>query len=177
MTWQRPPGPRAALAYPLLALLALVPLVPALFLPYLPTVDGPAHVLVAYVLAHYDDPDQPALRREYVLTAAPTPNLLTQVLLALLLKVLAPSVAEKVFAVAVVALFGLGATYAVRVIDRRNTFLAALAAPLATGYFFYFGFFNFCLGTALFLFTVGYFLSRAPPGPPGGPQRCSGCCS
>ena len=49
-----------------------------------------------------------------------------------------------------------------RVIDRRNTFLAALAAPLATGYFFYFGFFNFCLGTALFLFTVGNFLSRRP---------------
>ena len=154
------PGRRRTvpLAYPLLGLVALLPLLPVLVLPYVPTIDGPAHVLDAYVLARYDDPDQAALRQAYVVTAAPTPNLLSQVLLASLLGVLSPASAEKVYVVAVVALFGVAAAYAVRAVSRRNSLLAALAAPLATGYFFYFGFYNFVLGTGLFLLTTGYVL-------------------
>jgi len=149
---------RAWLAYPAVILLALLPLVPALLLPYLPTVDGPAHVLDAYVMAHYGSPHYDVLRQYYVLSASPTPNLLTQVLLAGLLRVLSPGTAEKVFAVVDVTLFAVGVTYAVRSVDRRSTFLATLAAPLATGYLFYFGFYNFSLGTGLSLFTIGLFL-------------------
>lgn len=148
----------APLAYAGMVVLALLPLAPALLLPYLPTVDGPAHVFEGYVLAHYGSPDGAVLRRYYVLSAAPTPNLLTQVLLAGLLRILSPEVSEKFFAVGDVTLFAVGITYALRSVDRRGTFLATLAAPLATGYLFYFGFYNFCLGVGLSLFAVGFFL-------------------
>lgn len=144
--------------YSALALLTLVPLVPALLMSYLPTVDGPAHVLEGSVLATYGAPGSEVLRRYYEVSAEPSPNVLTQLLLAAFVRVMSPSIAEKVFVVIVVSLFAVGTTYAARSIDRRGTFVAALAAPLATGYLFWFGFYNFSLGLGLSMLTLGYAL-------------------
>jgi hypothetical protein len=68
--------------------------------------------------------------------------------------------AEKLVAVTIVALFALGVTYAVRSVSRERTWLAALAAPMATGYLYFFGFYNFAVGTGLSLLTIGVFLRR-----------------
>jgi hypothetical protein len=127
---------------------------------YVPTNDGPAHVFEAFVLANYGDSGFERLTEEYVLSAAPSPNLLTQLCLALLLLVVPATAAEKLVAVTIVSLFALGMTYAVRSVSRERTWLAALAAPLGTGYLHFFGFFNFAVGTGLSLLSLGVFLRR-----------------
>lgn len=158
-----PTGTRrgALVAYAGAILLALVPLVPTLWLRFVPTVDGPAHVLEAWVITNYGSADAGLLRKYYELSAAPSPNLLTELLLVGLLQVVPPTAAEKLLAAGAVALFAVGFTYAARSVDRRGSYVAALGVPFATGYLFWFGFYNFAVGTGLALVTLGVLWRRA----------------
>ena len=124
------------------------------------TVDGPAHLLGATVLAEYADPDHPIYSRLYRLDLFPSPNLLTGGVLALLLRVLPVAAAEKLVAAAALVLLPLALRYAARGVRPDAGWLALVAPPLAAGYLFFYGFTNFITGLGLALFAVGHALRQ-----------------
>lgn len=138
----------------------LVQLLPLLLLDRFVTVDGPAHLAGAAVLAGYDDPARQLLRELYVVDLGPVPNLLTAGLLAALLPLTGPDVAERVLLAGYVLLLVLGLRFALRAVDPRAGWLAVAAFPFVGSYLLHYGFYNFCLALGLFLFAVGVALRR-----------------
>lgn len=138
----------------------LVQLLPLLLLDRIVTVDGPAHLAGAAVLAGYDDPARQLLRELYVVDLSPVPNLLTSVLLAALLPLTGPDVAERLLLAGYVLLLVLGLRCALRAADPRAGWLAVAAFPFVGSYLLFYGFYNFCLALGLSLFVVGIGLRR-----------------
>lgn len=132
------------------------------------TVDGPAHLYGATVLAHYNDSAHPIYRMMYHLDPFPSPNLLTEPVTALLVRVVSLGVAEKVIFGAYVVLLPVALRYAARGVRRDSGWLWVAALPLTFNFLFFYGFVNFWYGTVLCLFVAGYVLrhhSRWRPWP------------
>jgi hypothetical protein len=134
-----------------------VQLAPFLLLPVVLTQDGAAHVDGAWVLLHHGDPGPvgTALRTSFAVDLSPVPNMLGTFVLAGLMTVFSPDVAEKLLVAAFVVLLIAGLRYALRGVDRAAGWLAVVAVPLAGSELVGYGFYNFCLGIALALFAVG----------------------
>jgi hypothetical protein len=139
-----------------------VQLAPVLLLPVVLTQDGPAHVDGAWVLLHHGDDDAvgAALRTHYAVDLSPVPNMLTTLLLAGLLGVVGPDVAEKVVVSGFVVLLVAALRFALQGVDRRAGWLAVAALPLAGSRLVAYGFYNFCWGVALALLVLGVALRR-----------------
>jgi hypothetical protein len=137
----------------------------AVFLQVLPvvlrpvlTMDGPSHLAGAAVLAHYSDPGSTVLRQYYRIDLSPSSNLLIQLLLAGMMRLISPSNAEKLLVSGYLIVFPLSLRYAIRSIDRGAGWLAFLALPFTFNYLYFLGFYNFCYGVALSMFTIGFAL-------------------
>jgi hypothetical protein len=139
-------------------LLIVAHLAPVWAVKYLPTTDGAAHVANAEAMRRMHDPALGVLPHYYYVSHAPSPNLIGHLLLAGLLYVVKPVIAEKVVVSLYVVLFPLGARYVVRAIRRQATPLAFLAFPMVYSYVFAQGFYNFCLSMSVFFFVVGYWV-------------------
>ncbi|HET8538707.1 MAG TPA: GtrA family protein [Anaeromyxobacter sp.] len=120
---------------------------------WFPTQDGPLHV--ENVLALLRHASSPLLQAWYEVNWGAQPNWLTQAVLAGLLGVVPPVVAEKIVLSAYTILFAL----AFRAALPRGTrgWWAALAAfPFVHAFPFHMGFWNFCWGLALALLAFGF---------------------
>lgn len=145
----------------LYAILALAYLIPIWAVEYLPTTDGPAHTYNAWVLRQIDNrAEYPLFDRYYVIDARPLPNWLGHAVMAGLMRAVPPLMAEKLLASAYVLLFLTGAWFLAGAVDPERGWLAFLALPMACNRFFQMGFYNFCLGLALFLVTLGFWWRR-----------------
>jgi hypothetical protein len=142
----------------LFGVLILVHLLPIWAFTYLPTTDGAAHVANADVMRKIVDSAHDVFARYYYVSKAPSPNLIGHLLLAGLLYVVKPVVAEKLLVSLYIVLFPLAVRYAVAGIRKRATPLAFLAFPMIYSYVFAQGFYNFCLSMAVFFFVVGYWV-------------------
>src|SRR5688572_12053009 len=127
------------------ALTLLLHLAPIWAFKYLPTTDGAAHVANADVLRKYNDPAFDVFRKYYYVSRDPSPNLAGHLILAGLLYVAPPTVAEKILVSLYLVLFPLAACYAVRAFHCRATGLSWLAFPLTYSFLLHQGFYNFCL--------------------------------
>jgi hypothetical protein len=157
-----PALPRAKGAYRLdtvlfVALLA-IEIAPIWYFRYFPSTDGPAHLENAAILREYHDPDRQLYRDFYTINTRPEPNWLGHLLLAGLLFVAPPLVAEKIVLTGYLLLLPLSARYAMRSIRPDAGFVALLAFPFVPNRFFHMGFHNFCYSFPLFFFVVGYWL-------------------
>lgn len=149
----------------LYVVLALLYLVPVWAVDYLPTTDGPAHTYNAWVLRnHGNEADHPWLGRYFEVDLRPLPNWLGHAALAGLMAAVPPRTAEKLLVSAYLLLFLTGARYLAAAVDPARGWLAFLAFPLAYNQLFQMGFYNFCLGLALFPFALGLWwrLREAP---------------
>lgn len=158
----------------LLGLAVMVEVAFVLAGPPLPTVDGPAHLLGATVLA---DSGSPPYDEFYRLHLFPSPNLSMELVLAGLQRVFSPGAAERLLVAAYAVLLPLGLRYAVRSVRPGSEWLALAALPLTFGYLFFYGFYNYCVGLALFCFCVGFALrrvARAGERPLLGPRDTAG---
>ncbi len=130
-----------------------VQLLPLLILKNVGSVDGPAHVLGAYVLG---GAEQQIYDTYYYRDNFPLPNLLTQYLLAGLLEVVSPTTAEKL----VVGLYLVGFAYALRraVLSVRPdaSWVVPVGLVLSTSTFLMWGFYNFSYGVVAFLLGVAH---------------------
>lgn len=142
----------------------LAQLVPLVLLPHIVTVDGPAHLAGASVLAY---PGDPAYRHFFRIDPFPSPNVLTELLLAGLVRLLEPVTAEKVLIGGYLMALPLALRYAVRGVDRQAGWLAFLALPLAEGYLFWYGFYNLCYGLAVSLLVIGWVVRHRYSWTPG----------
>jgi hypothetical protein len=142
----------------LFALLILAHLIPIWAFTYLPTTDGAAHLANADVMRKINDPAHSVFSQYYYVSHAPTPNLIGHLLLAGLLYIVKPLVAEKMLVSLYIVLFPLAVRYALRGIRKQATPLAFLAFPMIYSYVFAQGFYNFCLSIPAFFFLVGYWV-------------------
>lgn len=138
--------------------LVLLYAIPPWTVHYLPTVDGPCHTYNAWIIRSYSD--VPLFQKYYEINTKPYPNWTGHGLMALLMFVVPPLVAEKLLVTLYVLVFLSGAWYLSGAITPDNRWLAFLAFPFVYNYMFQFGFYNFSLGLGLFLWTVGYWWRR-----------------
>jgi hypothetical protein len=143
-----------------LAVVIAAQLLPLLLLPYVPTQDGPSHQALAYALRIYDRPEGAPLRQYLVPNSEALPNWFVFFLQAKVLGFVSVAAAEKILIAAYVVLLPLGLRYALRAVDPRAGFLAALGLPFTYNFLFGMGFLNFCWSLAAFLFAFGFYWRR-----------------
>src|SRR5215472_7918097 len=126
---------------------------------FFPSLDGPAHLHNASVLAHYGK--QLLYRQYYVIHPFPLAgNMRTHFVLAWFLNSMTPLVAEKLLLSLYVVLFFLSFRYLLFSVTPHADQFALFAAVLAPNCFLYFGFWNFCFGVCLLALTTGFVLRR-----------------
>lgn len=150
------PAPRPLAPVLFVALLALH-VVPIWWVRHFPTQDGPLHV--ENVLALLNHGTSPLLREWYVANWGPQPNWLTQALLASLLGLVSPVVAEKLVLTGYTLLLPL-AFRAVLPRGERGWWGALAVFPFVHAFPFHMGFWNFCYGLALAFLAIGFWLRR-----------------
>ncbi len=140
----------------LLLLLVVVILVPIWAFMYFPSQDGPIHLYNAHVLRNYSEPDN-SYARYYKINSPLTPNVLADFILSVLLRVMAPLLAEKVLLSLYVLLLIGSSVYFANAVNPKEGF-AMLGAIYAYNLFVLFGFYNFAVSIPLFLLTLGLWL-------------------
>jgi hypothetical protein len=146
----------------LFAGMVLLLLVPLWSVGYLPTTDGPSHVYNASILRHYGNP---LFQEHFEIDWRPIPNWFSHAVLALLMFVVEPRVAEKVLLSGYVVLFAASARYLAGSVDPERRWLGWLALPLVYNQLLQTGFYNFGFSLAFYLFAVGYWWRhRSSPG-------------
>jgi hypothetical protein len=160
-----------ALLYAALVALYLAPIWAAR---YLPSTDGPSHVFNAWALGRLAGwlPEEggasggsgesgavagttPLLARYLEINPQPVPNYLTHVALAALMRGLEPAAAEKVLVSGYVLLMAGALWYLAGAVERERAWLALLGLPFIWTNLLQLGFYNFCIGLALFLLALG----------------------
>jgi hypothetical protein len=122
--------------------------------PVVPTQDGPAHLANAAAIREIVlDPAAPHATY-FELNRMPTANWVTHLVLALLLGVVSPLVAEKLLFTAHVVFFALIASLAVRAAGDRAPGAVLLMLPFATGWTFHMVFQNFSFASSVFLLIL-----------------------
>jgi hypothetical protein len=141
--------------------LALLHTAPFWVVHFVPTTDGPCHLYNAWILRHWGDVEHfPAVNHYFELIGRPFPNWLTHLLLAGLMWLAPPLVAEKLLLSGDVLLFLGGLWYLAGAVDRERRWLAFLGFLLVYDAPLQWGFYNFCYSVGLFLIAVGYWWRR-----------------
>ena len=141
-------------------LLVLCYLVPLWSFRYIPTQDGPSHLANAEILKKYHDAGAERVRAYFVLNLKPIPNLLYHLLLAGLLYVFKPLIAEKVLLSAYVVLFAYGLRALGKAAGGRAGPAAFLVFPVIYSFAFQMGFFGFMFSLAVATLGVAYYWRR-----------------
>jgi hypothetical protein len=141
-------------AFWLLLALHVLPLCGGL---YFPTADGPTHLYNAWLWkALLMQPGHPA-HQVLAFNPNPEPNYLSHILLAGLLTLGPPWLAEKLLLLLYVAGLPLALRYALRSAGQASAgWLAVLGFPLVYSVVLVWGFYNFCLSLVLLLLASGY---------------------
>jgi len=140
-------------------ILALIYILPIWVFKYFPSQDGPCHIYNSFILKHYDDPDY-VFNQYYEVRKSPIPNWTSHAFMMLLMYLVPPLIAEKLLLTGYVILMAASVLYFVNAVDARRTPLAFIGFPLIYNYLFLMGFYNFVLGVALFMLSVGYWWKR-----------------
>ena len=135
--------------YLLLAVVA-AQLVPVWAFTYFPSMDGPAHVA--------NNPAAEGWHAYYKLAKRPDPNLAGHLLLAGLMTVAPPLIAEKILLSLYIVGLPLAFAYALRAIRPGAASAAILITPFTYSYVLHTGFYNFCLSLVVLLVVLGYWM-------------------
>ncbi len=137
--------------------LALLYVLPFWTVHYLPTVDGPCHTYNAWILRQYANTEQyPLFQKYYEINARPYANWISQGGMALLMFIVPPLVAEKLFVSLYALILLSGVWYLAGALEDDRRWLAFLAFPFVHNNMFQFGFYNFSMSLALFPWIVGF---------------------
>ena len=130
---------------------------------YFPSQDGPSHIHNAQVLANYGS--EPIYQQYYVLTPiTPAGSVLPQFILAGLLKIAGPLMAEKLLLSGYAVLLFFAFRYFLRSFSPHADYFALFAGVLVPNWFLYMGFWNFCFSIAVLLFVLGFYARREREG-------------
>jgi hypothetical protein len=112
------------------------------------------------VAGHGGPRESPLWSEYYEVHARPVPNWLGHAVLALLLGIAPPLVAEKLLLSAIVLLFLYGLRYLAGAVAPERRPLALLGFPFTYHWLLQMGFYNFSLGLGLYLLAVGFWWRR-----------------
>ncbi len=144
-----------ALVAGIAVVLILANLLPIWLVRFPPLQDYPNHLLTAHIIAHYGDPNFD-YAQNFVLSWRPVPNMLADVIMAGLARVVTTPLAGKLGLSLYVVFFPVSIFYLVNAIDRNKLLLGFFGFPLTYNWFFNLGFSNFCLSLPLYFFAVGF---------------------
>jgi hypothetical protein len=144
---------RMARVYSVAAVLVQVALVWSF--DWFPTVDGPAHVHLAYGLAEAMRGDQ-FYGSFLQMSGGLEPNTLTQSILLALMWIVEPVSAEKLLLSVYFMGFAGSGWYALRAVDEHAVYLTPLLLYLSYSFALVLGFYNFAFSTIIFLLWFGY---------------------
>lgn len=134
--------------------LLIVSLIPIWSTKYFLTWDGPCHLYNAKILSDYISSKDVGYYDEYYrINRNLFPNWFSHIVLALLLKILPPFLAEKFFLSGYVVLYPLVFYYLIKAINDKNTFISFLVFPFIYSNAFQKGFYNFSF-SIIFLFAA-----------------------
>ena len=137
-------------------LFVFIQIIPLVLVDRILTVDGPAHVYNARLMAElWSDPNSPI--HEYLGFNQISPNWSGHLLLIGLSKLMSWSAAEKVLILSVVVGLPVSFRYLLRALNGR-IWASYLILPFAHSYFLYFGFYNFMIALVLFFFMLGVWI-------------------
>ena len=139
----------------LYAAVALVTVIPIWCVQYLPTGDGPSHVYNSWILHQLLRGAHGPIAEWFRIDWRPHPNWLGHAAMALLMFIVKPVVAEKIFLTFVVLLF----LYAMWRFTAVKT-MAFLAVPFAYNLMLQYGFYNFCAGLGFYFLTLAIWWKR-----------------
>lgn len=145
----------------LLACLLVLYVLPVWAFQYFPSADGPMHLYNAMLIGELADPSEDFFRQYFLLSDKPDPTWFVHLLLAGLMQLFPPLVAEKILVSLCIVLLPLSAAYALRAIDKDSQFLALLAVPFSLSFLLHSGFYGFVLSLAMFFFVLGYWFRHA----------------
>jgi len=126
---------------------------------YFPSQDGPCHIYNSFILRHYNDPEY-VFNDFYDIRKAPIPNWASHASMMLLMYLVPPLIAEKLLLTGYVVLMAVAMLYLVNAVEGDRMPLVFLGFPFIYNYLFLMGFYNFSLGLALFMLSVGYWWRR-----------------
>ena len=136
-------------------------LVASVWLPYLPTNDGPEGVFAAHVLNHYDDPASAVLRAQLVPSWQFAARGFTLLFRPLEL-MLGWQAGLRVALALILLVTAWGYVALVHALEPRRWALSLLGFPLALTWPLYMGFFAFAIGSAMGLVTLAVVVESEP---------------
>jgi type IV secretory pathway VirB2 component (pilin) len=145
---------------PLFLALAILQLAPVWAVRYLPTVDGPSHVYNSWIFRELMMHRGGLIARYFQIDWRPHPNWIGTAVMAVLMTVVPPIIAEKLFVSAIVLLFALAVWMYAGLLDERARVYAFLALPFTYNWLLQAGFYNFSLGVALCFITIAAWWRR-----------------
>jgi hypothetical protein len=123
---------------------------------FYPSVDGPAHLYNANLLAHFLKGDE-ILEAWFTLNNLPIANWTSHLMIAGLHLILPGWLAEKVFLMLYIAGMACSFRYLVSQVNPGNIALSLLVFPFIHTFLFYNGFYNFSISIIFIFFTIAYF--------------------
>jgi hypothetical protein len=139
--------------------LALVSLVPVWAFPFVPTQDGPSHLDNAQVLQRLGT-SAAGYEAYFEVRAEPIPNWTSHLLLAALLYVVPPLIAEKLLVSLYVLGFAGSFRYFLGAFGERTRPISWLGLLFVYNRCFWMGFYNYCLSLVLVWLIVGFCIRR-----------------
>jgi hypothetical protein len=140
-------------------LIAAAHLIPVWSFRFLPTQDGPSHINNAQILKNYTNPTS-GYKDVFELRDDPLPNLTSHVLLAALMYVVPPLIAEKILVSAYVLGFAAAFRYFLGGFGARCRPLSWLGLLFVFNRCFWLGFYNYCLSLVLLWVILGFCVRR-----------------
>jgi hypothetical protein len=122
------------------------------------TSDGPAHVAMAHFLTQIGNPDWPVLNRLFEVNPRLSPNALGHFLLAGLMLMFSPLVAEQIVQAICVLSIPLVARLTLRRLAPDAGWIALFFFPVALQRMFYLGLYNYCLSLSGCILCIWAFL-------------------
>jgi hypothetical protein len=139
-------------------IVTIVNLLPFITTRFFPSMDGASHLSNSNIINQLIFHNNSLFRQFFMINPEPVPNWTSHLLISLCTLVMPAFLAEKILMVILLA----GTPFAFRnllqTISPKNTLFSFLVFPFSHSKFFFFGFFNFCMASLLFLVTLNYWL-------------------
>jgi len=140
----------------LFLVLLLIHIFPIWFFRYFPSQDGMNHVYNAYLLKEYHNPALYKTREIFQLNLTLFPNWMSHIIMAGMMFIVSPLIAEKILLTLCIAIVPLSFLYFLRGINRDSILYVWLGFLFSFNYLLHMGFYNFSLGFGLFFLVAGY---------------------
>lgn len=139
-------------------LLVIINSLPVLIFPFFQTLDGPAHLYNVNLLKEIIIEKNPQIIHFFAIREEWIPNWSSHLLLLLFRFLFSSLLANKLFLLLITIGLPLSVFSILRKLVPQNQNLAVIALPFIYTFLFGLGFYNFCLGVVIFMFTLSYWI-------------------